>query len=91
MAHLDAGRPARSFVLDEKERPIVIELQLLTHKPVFYVANVDESSLGKLDDNRYLTALRAYADRGRLARRPDLAPRSKRRLPSSSPPNARIS
>jgi GTP-binding protein YchF len=60
-AHLDAGRPARSFSLEDKERPIVHELQLLTGKPVFYVANVDESSLGKLDDNSHLVALRAHA------------------------------
>jgi GTP-binding protein YchF len=59
--HLDGGRPARSFSLDEKERPIVHELQLLTGKPVFYVANVDETSLGKLDENKYLVALRAHA------------------------------
>jgi GTP-binding protein YchF len=60
-AHLDAGRPARSFSLDEKERPIVQELQLLTGKPVFYVANVDEASLGKLKDNQYLRALETHA------------------------------
>jgi GTP-binding protein YchF len=60
-AHLDAGRPARSFSLEEKERPIAQELQLLTGKPVFYVANVDESSLGKLGDNPYFSALEAHA------------------------------
>ena len=61
VAHLDAGRPARSFAADDKERPIIHELQLLTNKPVFYVANVDESSLGKLDENPYVTALIAHA------------------------------
>jgi GTP-binding protein YchF len=61
-AHLDQGKPARSFVLDEKERDIVRELSLLTHKPVFYVANVDETSLGKLGDNQYYQALRAHAE-----------------------------
>jgi GTP-binding protein YchF len=60
-AHLDAGKPARSFALDDKERPIVTELQLLTHKPVFYVANVDETSLGKLEENAYFRAITAHA------------------------------
>jgi ribosome-binding ATPase len=60
-AHLDQGRPARSFSLDEKEKEIVRELSLLTAKPVFYVANVDETSLGKLEDNAYYRALAAHA------------------------------
>ncbi|HEY3496340.1 MAG TPA: redox-regulated ATPase YchF [Polyangiaceae bacterium] len=60
-AHLDQGRPARSFSLEEKERDIVRELSLLTAKPVFYVANVDESSLGKLEENAHYRALREHA------------------------------
>jgi hypothetical protein len=42
-AHLDAGKPARALKLDDTERPIVRDLQLLTMKPVMYVANVSES------------------------------------------------
>jgi len=60
-AHLDQGKPARSFSLDEKEREIVRDLSLLTAKPVFYVANVDESSLGKLDQNAHYAALLVHA------------------------------
>src|SRR5690349_7255553 len=60
-AHLDQGKPARSFALDDKERDIVRELSLLTHKPVFYAANVDEGSLGKLDQNSHYQALLAHA------------------------------
>ncbi|MCC7462432.1 MAG: redox-regulated ATPase YchF [Gammaproteobacteria bacterium] len=41
-AALDAGRPARALALDEPARAIVRELQLLTMKPVLYVANVQE-------------------------------------------------
>jgi GTP-binding protein YchF len=59
--HLDQGRPARSFPLDDKEREIVRDLSLLTAKPVFYVANVDETSLGKLEENRHYVALVAHA------------------------------
>jgi GTP-binding protein YchF len=62
-AHLDAGRPARSLPPgDEKERGIVYEMQLLTAKPTFYVANVDEASLGKLDQNEYYQALKRHAE-----------------------------
>ncbi|MFO7181041.1 MAG: redox-regulated ATPase YchF [Pseudomonadota bacterium] len=59
--HLDHGKPARSFAFDEKEREIVRELHLLTQKPTFYVANVDEQSLGNLSANPYYTALAAFA------------------------------
>jgi ribosome-binding ATPase len=60
-AHLDQGKPARSFALDEKEQDIVRELSLLTHKPVFYVANVDEASLANLQGNKHYVALAAHA------------------------------
>jgi ribosome-binding ATPase len=60
-AHLDGGNPARSLELDDKELPIVRELSLLTMKPTFYVANVDESSLENLDKNSHLQALRVLA------------------------------
>ncbi len=62
-AHLDEGRTARSFELtDEKEEKIVRDLQLLTIKPTFYVANVDETSLGHLEDNEHYQALAAHAE-----------------------------
>lgn len=59
--HLDAGQPARTLQLDEKEAPVVNDLQLLTQKPSFFIANVDEPSLGHLEDNVYFKALRALA------------------------------
>jgi ribosome-binding ATPase len=61
VAHLDAGKPARSLPIDDKEKEIVRELSLLTHKPVFYVANVDEGSLGQLDKNQHFRALQQLA------------------------------
>ena len=61
--HLDAGKPARTFVLPEKEEAasIVKEMQLLTAKPSFYVGNVDEGSLGALEKNKHLNALMEHA------------------------------
>jgi len=56
---LDAGSPARVIPIADEERKDVRELQLLTSKPVMYVANVDEAGLKA--DNAHLTALRARA------------------------------
>ncbi len=62
--HLDAGQPARTFKLpDNPDSPIVMrEMQLLTAKPAFYVANVDEKSIGNLDANPHFVALRKHAE-----------------------------
>jgi len=63
LAHeLDQGKPARTLHFeDEKSRAIARELLLLTDKPQFYVANVDEGSLAALGDNPHLVALERYA------------------------------
>jgi len=64
--HLDEGKPARTFVFPEhNDVPTVMrEMQLLTAKPAFYVANVDEASLGdeNLAKNKHYMALKAHAD-----------------------------
>ncbi|HVO00279.1 MAG TPA: redox-regulated ATPase YchF [Steroidobacteraceae bacterium] len=58
-AALDAGQPARVVPVADADRRDLRELQLLTSKPVMYVANVDEAGLSH--DNAYLTALRERA------------------------------
>lgn len=58
-AHLDAGKPARSLPLTPEERELVRDLHLITMKPMIYVANVDEATLGK--DNVHTLAIRAAA------------------------------
>ncbi len=62
--HLDEGKPARTFVFpDSPDTQIVLrEMQLLTAKPSFYIANVDEGSIGKLEQNKHLQALIAHAN-----------------------------
>jgi len=55
---LDAGQPVRALTLSEEERRDVRELQLLTAKPVMYVANVAE---GGFVNNPYLTAVEQRA------------------------------
>ncbi len=42
---LSTGKPARMLELEKREIEIIKELNLLTLKPVFYVANVDEAGL----------------------------------------------
>ncbi len=55
---LNEGVPARAVGLDEQERLICRELQLMTMKPVLYVANVSESGF---TDNPLLKAVEDLA------------------------------
>ncbi len=57
-AQLDAAQPVRSLTLSEEERRDLRELQLLTAKPVMYVANVAENGFV---GNPLLTALEQRA------------------------------
>ena len=50
------GRSARTVEVEEADSKIVADLQLLTNKPILYVCNVDENSLG--GDNEYVKAVR---------------------------------
>jgi GTP-binding protein YchF len=63
--HLDEGKPARTFrIPDSPDAPgVVREMHLLTAKPTFYIANVDEGSLGNLDANKHFQELKAFAAR----------------------------
>lgn len=53
--HLEAGKPARTFDMDDDEREIVDSWFLLTTKPVIYAANIADSDLGK--DNSEIPGL----------------------------------
>jgi GTP-binding protein YchF len=55
---LDAAKPVRALALSDEERRDLRELQLLTAKPVMYVANVAEHGFV---DNPMLTALEQHA------------------------------
>src|SRR5579862_7285758 len=56
--HLDAVKPVRSIPLTDEEQRDLRELQLLTAKPVMYVANVSESGFR---DNPLLAAVEKRA------------------------------
>ena len=53
---LEAGKNARSVQVSEEDKIAIADLQLLTAKPVLYVANVDEASV--LTGNKHVDALR---------------------------------
>lgn len=53
---LEQGLNARSIEATEDEKAAIADLQLLTIKPVIYVANVDEESLHQ--DNEYVQKLK---------------------------------
>src|SRR5437868_12052848 len=61
--HLDSGTPARTFKLPDAQDAAIIlrDMQLLTAKPAFYVANVDEGSLANLTANPHFMALKKLA------------------------------
>jgi len=58
-AHIDQGKPARSLQLDDSERRFLQDLHLLTAKPVFYIANVEETGI---ESNRWLNELNRIAE-----------------------------
>lgn len=47
---LQEGKPARMVEISVEERPIFMAMQLLTSKPILYVANVDEASAATGND-----------------------------------------
>jgi GTP-binding protein YchF len=61
-AGLEAGTPARMQKLTAEEKAAIADLFLLTGKPVLYIANVDESQLGKEATDPNILAVKALAD-----------------------------
>jgi GTP-binding protein YchF len=62
--HLDAGRPARSFVCEgEDEGALTASVPLLSGKPVIYCANMDEAGFAGRADNPYLRVVEETAAR----------------------------
>jgi hypothetical protein len=53
-----AGKNARTLTVDEESKTAIADLQLLTAKPVIYVANVDEGSIHT--GNKHVEALKAH-------------------------------
>lgn len=61
LAGLEKGISARSIITDPDERAMVYDLHLITMKPVIYVCNIDENSIG--EDNDYVKTVKAIAEK----------------------------
>lgn len=58
---LEQGEAARMILTDPEEREMVSDLHLITMKPVIYVCNIDEGSIGS--DNEYVQTVREIAEK----------------------------
>ena len=58
---LEKNIPIRKLELSEDDNKIIASFNLITAKPIIYVANVDEDSLTK--ENEYVEALKEYASK----------------------------
>lgn len=58
---LKAGMPARSIELNKDEQQLVKAFQLLTLKPMIYVANMSEDDLQDPNKNAYFKSVDVYA------------------------------
>lgn len=58
--HLEEGQPASSLELSEDEQEMAQSFNLITTKPVLYIANVDEDGF---EDNPYLDVVKGIAER----------------------------
>lgn len=61
-AALEAGQSARSVELNDDEKEIVKSYNLLTIKPVIYIANMSEAEIGHPEDSPYYQEVKKIAD-----------------------------
>lgn len=61
MKVLEEGKLARVLDLDEEKAEFVESLGLLSYKPIIYVANVAEEEVSSVNGNKYVSAVRQYA------------------------------
>ena len=50
-AHLDAGYPVRTLVIEEEEKELLKNFFLITAKPVLYACNIGDSDLPEMNNN----------------------------------------
>lgn len=61
--HLESGQPARSLELNDDELAIVKQYNLLTMKPVIYVANLDENGMADPESVGYYRQVKELAEK----------------------------
>lgn len=57
-----AGKPARSVTLDDEEALWIKAFNLLTIKPMIYIANMSEEEVANPENNKYYQAVKTIAD-----------------------------
>ncbi|RYM04689.1 redox-regulated ATPase YchF [Sporolactobacillus sp. THM7-7] len=62
-AGFDEGKPARHVPLTDEEEAIIRPFNLLTKKPVLYVANISEDDVASPEENPYVQAVRTFAEK----------------------------
>lgn len=55
--------PARTIEFNEEQQKIVKGFQLLTMKPVLYVANIGEDDVANANDNKYVQLVQDFAEK----------------------------
>jgi GTP-binding protein YchF len=60
-AALESGKPVRSLNLSEEQLALIHDFHLITAKKVMYVANVDDSDIGRSEPNEYVKRLMEHA------------------------------
>ncbi|MDR3561006.1 MAG: redox-regulated ATPase YchF [Negativicutes bacterium] len=60
-AALEDTKPVRQVIESDEERALVRELNLLTLKPILYVANIDEKDAADPDASEYVKMVQQYA------------------------------
>ena len=61
LAHLNAGKLARTFTDDPEDLALIATSDLLTLKKTIYVANLSENEINEPDSNRHYQAVKALA------------------------------
>ncbi len=56
IAHLEAGKSARELDLEDEDKKLIGDYQLLTSKPILYACNVDEDAI--VDGNDFVEQVR---------------------------------
>lgn len=62
MQTLESGKSARTLDMSDEEKALVKTFNLLSSKPIIYVANVSEDEVASESDNPYVAKLRAFAE-----------------------------
>lgn len=58
---LEQAQPARRVEMTEDEAVLIRDLNLMTLKPVLFVANISEDEIASPDDNQYVQQVKEYA------------------------------